>query len=440
MNRLTATFGCLVTALALAGCAAEKPVATPPTPTPSTPSPTPSVPTTPSEPQRPAAWTAALPGAGEFENATVLGETVVVHGRKLVAGLNRADGKVLWKVPVSGEVRVSVTKAVVLIEQVSLFQGVDIRSGKVKYRKKHAAGRQNAGITADWVVVPDCAGRTCRVRGLQLPSFKERWHADFPIGTTPNVDAPGSDVTAHYYSLGEPNLVRPAPYVVFGRDTGKERLMTALATATGRPGKTFEAWDQYLTLTTGRLGLMWDERFSGGAIRISGHDVLTGRYLWQQRGWRWDNGGQAGYPALTSRLLAVPTKEKTVALIDLTTGKVRWTSRVKGIPVGLTDRTLLIQVGEFSNEIDLVGLDTANGNQRWQIELPRTMLAGRDQAVAVVGDRVAHEIAGPAVRVNDVRTGNALWSAEGSADLLGLGPDWLITQSAGADDRIQFFK
>ncbi|TDC16470.1 hypothetical protein E1261_38910, partial [Kribbella albertanoniae] len=440
VKRLTATVGCLVIALGLVGCAAEKPVAGPSTPVPSTPTaPTSSVPTTPSEPQRPATWTAALPGARQFENATVLGQTVVVHGLRLVAGLNRADGKVLWKVPVSGDTRVSVTKAVVLIEQDKLIQGVDIRSGKVRYRKKHPHYGMIAGITADWVVVPDCAGKTCRVRGLQLPSFKERWYADFPFREGPAVDAPGSELTSHYYRLAEPHLVPSAPYVVFGREVGKERLMTALATATGKPGKTFEARDQSLTPTTGRLGLVWDERYSGSTRRIAAQDVWTGRVLWEQDGKRWDNGSQAGYPALTSRLLALPTEEKTPALIDLRTGKIRWTSTVQGVPVGLDDRTLVIRTGELSNAVDLVGLDTANGNQRWRIELPRTMLAGQDRAVALFGNRIAYEVAGPAVRVNDAGTGNVLWTASGSSDLLGLGSDWLITQSTGADDRIQFF-
>lgn len=367
------------------------------------------------------------------------GQTVVVQGGRLVAGLNRADGKVLWKIPVAGTPRVSVTKAVVLIEQETLFQGVDIRSGKVRYREKHAPRRPSLGITADWVVVPKCAGTTCRVRGLQLPSLKERWHADFPYGDDPNVDAPGSELATHYLSYAEPHLVPSAPYVVFGREGAKERLMTALATATGKPGKTFTAWDQRLTPSIGRLALMWDARYADSPRRIAGVDVLTGRHLWEQDGQRWDNASKAGYPVWTNRLLAVPTEEKTLALIDLTTGKVRWSSKLESIPVGLTDRTLVIRAGNLSNEVDLAGLDTANGTERWRIELPRTALAGSQRPVVLVGDRIASEVAGTPVRIHDLTTGNLLWTASGSSGLLGLGSGWLITRSAGADDRIQFF-
>jgi outer membrane protein assembly factor BamB len=369
----------------------------------------------------------------------------VVQGQRQVAGLNRADGKVLWKVPVSGEVRVSVTKTSVVIEQRKLLQGVDLRSGQSRYRRTRDGYWPTTAVTADWVVVPDCVAKrkTCTVTGLQLPSFRRRWQVTYPFGGLPNVDALDSNLYAHYFDLTDALLVRPSEYVVFGREAPGDRLMTALAAASGKPGRTFSALDQEMILTSGRVGLAWSG--SGCEAQLTGQDVLTGRRIWQQKADRWECPGEGRYPLVAGQSVAATILLRSPQVIDTATGKVRWSSKIAATPIGLTDQTLLARTREYSRAAALIALDTADGRQRWRIDLPHTLLGGSDLRAAINDDRLAYVSrpgegdAHPIVHLNDARTGKPLWLAVGAKDILGLGSDWLITQAAQGAERIQLF-
>ncbi|MBM7791112.1 outer membrane protein assembly factor BamB family protein [Tenggerimyces flavus] len=447
MSILRSVAACAVAVVAVAGCTSAGTDVEQPAPS-TSPSATPSATPTPALAERAAVWEVDLPGAGTFENATVVGETVLVQAERQLVALNRTDGKVLWKLAVEGETRVSATTTSVVVEDRRRLQGVHLRTGRPRYQRPRDGSSPDAAVTSGWVVVPDCARKTCEAVGLRLPGFSKRWTYDFPRlvdarRTSPNVDARDSDLYRHYFDLTDPALVGPSELVVVGREIEGDRVMTALDTATGNPGRTFSALGPTIVLS-GSIGLTWDRSTTGCEARLVAQDVRTGKQAWERDVNTWDCVSESGYPLVDGKVVAGTTVNGKPTVIDLATGEVRWTGQLDASPMALTDGTLLARTGDDSRAESLVGLDLADGRQRWKLDLPGTLLVGDRANAAVNGDRLAYTApstsqAGPrrVVNVHDALTGEALWIATGADDLLGLSAQWMVTQ-AGAG-RVQLF-
>lgn len=401
-------------------------------------------------PERGPAWEVPVSGIGPTRHASVVGDTVIVQGEKLVVALSRSNGSERWKQPIQPDTNVRVTPKSVVVYDERNIAAYDVRTGRPGFAHKNP-DRGRAAVSNSAVFVHTCPTgvRSCTVVAYGLPGGTALWRYAHSrvLSVDPRVETPGDDSIrlSEPGRFREPLVARPADVVLIGREGPRTTDLSVLDAATGKVLDSRVSSTIWTRIIHGETAISWTDS-KACDVRLTGHSVKTGKQLWTRSAGRWGEPGigepdcenVAWTPALNETTAAVTTPARRPSLIELDTGKVRWTGDAEDQVMDLSATTVLARADRGNG--GLVGLDTADGHQRWKIELPDKDGKEHVDRWALVGGRLLFSVTDlddalrQVVRVYNAETGEGQWAAKGSNWTLGVGPDWVVTAADGAED------
>ncbi|WP_033345252.1 outer membrane protein assembly factor BamB family protein [Catenuloplanes japonicus] len=374
------------------------------------------------------AW--SMPAAA---TVTMVDDVVVAHRDDKLWGLNRADGAELWRMPYPD--RATVTVAGGLLVTSANARGpisvIDTSSGRTLWT---APAPVFAIPRDDALYLDTCPDRNDQVTGCTVS--KRRLADGETLWTAPDApytlmdDRIGAGGTSAYL----PVIIRTEGAV---DERGNPQPLHALAdAATGR-------------LTAGRLPMTsWHAVAAGDTLVVSDHshedcavalaavDGPTGASAWTAtvHSGRVQDGGcrlWLGSPADDLAFLGSGSDLAAVSatggptLIDLETGRTRWSAAGKGVPIAADAHAVLAR--DLGDAGALALYDMADGRRRWTAPDPG-LDDTTDQWTAIVAGRLTVVSgAGPVVLVYDSTTGTELARRPGL--VAGAGDGWVAITS-----------
>ncbi len=402
-------------------------------------------------PQREPTWESSVGDLGPTRQASVVGDTVIVKGERLLVGLDRADGKLRWKHPIEAGSEVRATPTSVVVYDNAYFTVYDVRTGRRGFVHR-GEGPGNVVVSPSAAFVHGCVKKTCSVIAYQLPTGAVRWRygyrrADGDAAGNPLVSIPGDSGIRRAESKQrvEPLIALPADEVEIANEGESVSVLTA---ETGKLLGSTEMRTIWHRVVDGSTGLYWKDS-ADCDVALIGYSITTGEHAWARSVGRWgvaDTGRElscdnaAWTPAINGHIAAVTTPDRQPQLIELRSGSVSWTGEAGVHVIDLNETTVLARQGDGIGP--LVGLDTVNGRQLWKIELPDEHGPASVGRPALTRERLTFSLTDTSgdsprevLQVRNAQTGAIQWAAPGTNWTLGVGQDWIVTAADGAEDE-----
>lgn len=434
-RRRAAAFGLLVIAAVLAGCTGEE-GGSAPTPTGSDPPPTPTVVASsrPAGEGPPPSWTLPV-GENSVRAVSLIGDLAVLDmpepgGFRVV---QPSSGRLLWQRPI-GRFMIAGNTVVVWNAKVKVddrVEAVDLKTGRTLWRSQRPV--EHVSVFRDVVYVDDCkkvAGlepaRDCATTRRDVRTGRPHWRlphgpSDYTIGANPPIAPASGRYLPLYTGPGDRHWV--AAEAATGRKL-RGRLEFHISGPALVVGGTLVSFEDVgeprcLTRTTA-------VDIRTGARRWTS-DVYHGRPSQTECAYLPSRFGEHSLLGVGSRFMT-RTATGMPQLFDLSTGRAVWTGTKRGVAVDLDQRSVLVRTEAERGPLTL--LDLGSGRVRWSMPDPgisvvgfqwRTTVSARRVAVSALLDRTDAR-----VLVYDAGSGRRIASIPG--ELVGAGDDWLVVQ------------
>lgn len=375
--------------------------------------------------KRPAVWETSMPVELSVDGQAVLvDDVVVITGYRSVAALDRATGRLLWHA--DHALRVSPEAKAALVDRPggTGMEVLDLRTGTTRFTLPDDV--TFAAVRGDLAIhTQHGQGKVEQVVAIGLKDGARRWQVPLPGVDYAQVD---DATTGGIARASTPVLVRAgeSTYISLDPATGKElaRLPRDAHLTSAFAGES--------------VLLRWRTDDSDCTNPVSAVDLRTGRTLWSHpvglwspRARLWSSQrtcGESWRPRTDGVGLLTLIDQGRPAVLDLQSGRVRWTGERGWSPVALSGDVTVVRAEEGQG--DLIGVDVAAGKQLWTAEpglaygeeMDDPVISARYLANSGLDDRFD-----PLVVVRDLRSGAVAWTAE-AGGVLGMGDSWLLAK------------
>lgn len=373
----------------------------------------------------------------------VVGERVVVQAGPAVRVLDRRGGAEIWH-GTGTEARIVGGDTVVARDHgISAW---DLATGRSLWRHPLPGRWSSATVVSDAVYTGDCAGNNphapCALARRDRRTGRPVWTV--PGGQVPQVQVP--DVGAVFPS--ELRAPRPGRYLVLLSGAAEQRRAYAMDPATGRRRGSVP-FDGEPVLVTERT-LVAAGREQSCQRELRGYDAVTGQPRWRAAVFGYVGGvgdppncsallapGFAGVSALGIRPATLLTTTEAVRplALDLDTGKPRWQGDAAGIPLDVSQRSVLTRERRHAGK--LFTLDPASGRRVWEgPDAGNT--TGKGEPAFAGEDTVLMPVEQWDIVVVSVGTGRYRGRIRGQATIVGAGAGWCAAHHLH-DDVVRFY-
>jgi hypothetical protein len=408
---------------------------------------------TPSVNSKAPTWSVQLPPDwGAVRAAQLVGDTVVVQTGFDVAALRKVDGSILWHQPATGGDgdRIYLTSdSVILVSETGRSPAVrsfDLAGGQPRWSHAVTGQQGSVAVTTAGIAVLTCqSGGSCALEGIDTENGRTRWQhpaAGVRLIPAPAATARGATADPSISDYATPFQPTGTGTVLLTTQLGTGTGISALDVGTGQSGGPLPPTPADLRVqpVDARRYLAWNAADKDCPLAIAGHDTSSGAQVWSATVGQWSAIATTSFDRLTcdaawtpviaaGRLLAMSVDEKP-EVIDVSRGSITWRGTAASVLLGVAGNTAILRGNHGLGDLSAVDLTT--GRRLWNSRTVQQLLT----RVAVTDDRITYttttSTSGTVAHLTsvDARTG-AAWTADGSNQLAGTGPGWVLGSTGG---------